>query len=454
MRKLLFAVVALALFTPVLAAPNAAHAWPLYPHVDCVQNLGSGHYKACWSYDNQHPSSLDIPVGEKNFFSPSPYDQGQPTHFISGQSAANLFCTDFDGNNLKWIVKGADGNYHSATANMYSTACINPTKTPTKTPTPYKTATKTATPYPTATCTKTPTKTSTPYKTATKTATPYSTTTPTPTKTATKTPTPTTTSTPLSSTVTPNPTSTPTPTATRTATLTATATPTPTATATPKALGHFQCYEFSREPYPKLTVTLDDRFGPGTTVALKRAKRLCNPADKNGEDPTAVDDTEHLVGYDLTQTDPKFDTVKEVEIINQFGTMFADVSKPELMLVPSHKSLIGVPDPIDNPTIDHFKCHRLKRARFRLDGLEVSDQFGTLTTDLKKPTWLCAAADKNDEGIIDPESNLVCYTSTTFPPRPSIDSDVPVFINNQFGHDHFTVTRPTEFCVPSTVVAP
>ncbi len=240
--------------------------------------------------------------------------------------------------------------------------------------------------------------------TPTKTATPAVTPTPTVTSTKTKTPTPT-----------PTRTSTPIQTSTRTAT------PTPQLTPSLK-LSHFQCYEVGREPFDDRILSLDDQFGLGSVVETGRVKRLCNPADKNDEDPGAPAGTEHLVGYLAKQRIPKVPKIRDVEIVNQFGTIFADVSKTELMLVPSNKSLLGTPPPLDVPTIDHFKCHRLKHTRFRLDGLKVEDQFGALAVSLKKPTWLCAAADKNGEGILDPDQNLVCYQEQTFPSRPAIDS--------------------------------
>ena len=61
----------------------------------------------------------------------------------------------------------------------------------------------------------------------------------------------------------------------------------------PDGLGHFQCYEIHRPSFNRTGVSLDDVLGAGT-VTIKRAKRLCAPADKNGEDPTAPLDDEHF----------------------------------------------------------------------------------------------------------------------------------------------------------------
>ena len=118
--------------------------------------------------------------------------------------------------------------------------------------------------------------------------------------------------------------------------------------------------------------------------------------------------------------------------------------------MPTAKSLIG-PPASPTFTIDHFKCYRVVRLKFRRTGLKVDDQFGTTTIDLKKPNHLCVPVDKNGEGILDPTQLLMCYlpriTSGTSPAAlpPTI------FTENQFGPDEFSVYEPRDFCVPSTI---
>ncbi len=162
----------------------------------------------------------------------------------------------------------------TATATVTATPTITPTPTatPTRTVTPTPTATATATATPTRTVTATPTPTPTVTATATATATVTATPSATPTATATRTATPT-----------PTRTATPTSTATVTATATPTLVPTPTVTQTPNSR-HFQCYEVHEKSVSIPDVELDDRFGD-STVFVKKAKRYCNAADKNGEDP-------------------------------------------------------------------------------------------------------------------------------------------------------------------------
>jgi hypothetical protein len=197
-------------------------------------------------------------------------------------------------------------------------------------------------------------------------------------------------------------------------------------------------------------VSLADAIGP-STITIKRAKRLCAPADKNGEDPTAPADAEHLTYYTLKQATPRFAKIRGVAVTNQFGTLMVDVVKPDRMLVPTAKSLTGTPPPLAVP-IDHFKCYRV-RGKFRAMGLGVTDQFGGITVDLKKPLHLCLAANKNGEGVLDPNTHLLCYqvritSGTSFHPQPT------VFTDNQFGPDTFDLFGPRDLCVASTVVLP
>src|SRR5262245_38490244 len=97
-----------------------------------------------------------------------------------------------------------------------------------------------------------------------------------------------------------------TPTSTIPATPTATVTSTPTTVPTPEPLNHFLCYESHQAPVNRPGVSLRDQFddpqGPPSTVTVKKAKRLCAPADKEGEDSTAPDDLAHLTAYTIKQT--------------------------------------------------------------------------------------------------------------------------------------------------------
>jgi hypothetical protein len=214
------------------------------------------------------------------------------------------------------------------------------------------------------------------------------------------------------------------------------------------------CYEVDRQPFATISgISLSNDFSNASTVDVRRLKRLCAPASKNDEDPQAPLLPEHLAGYSIIRSDPRFQTHFSQEVTNQFGTITMDVVRPDLLMVPTAKSLSGSPDAPTDSTIDHFECYQVKRARQRVTGVKVQDQFGTFTYDLKRPVRLCVATDKNGEGIPIPGGQLLCYEVR--PPRnPRFHGPSPIFINNQFVPLTIALTRPTELCVPSLVAPP
>ena len=214
--------------------------------------------------------------------------------------------------------------------------------------------------------------------------------------------------------------------------------------APPPDLDHFQCYESHRPPLNRKNVSVDDQFG-ASTVVVKRAKRLCAPANKNDEDPDAVDAEGHLTAYTIKQTSPHFDGVPDITVVNQFGTTAVDLYRPERLLVPTSKSLTSPPGPLTE-ALDHFKCYRVRGARFRRKGVTVETQFGPATVDIKQPRHLCAPADKNDEdpGAETHALHLMCYQVRARPQQPR-----GVFTLNQFGPDAYDIFGLRELCVPS-----
>jgi hypothetical protein len=188
-------------------------------------------------------------------------------------------------------------------------------------------------------------------------------------------------------------------------------------------------------------VTLTDQFGT-ETVEVRQAKRLCTPVDKNDEDPAAPSSPAHLTAYKIKGAKP---SVADQLVTNQFGSLTVSVSKPEFLLVPTAKGLAATPPPFTELT-DHYKCYRVKRALFRLGGIKVDDQFGTLTAEIKKPARLCTPVSKNGGNILDPANHLLCYKIKSNIGSPTSGS---VFTRNQFETDSFTLRGPRELCVPS-----
>ena len=69
---------------------------------------------------------------------------------------------------------------------------------------------------------------------------------------------------------------------------------------------------------------------------MKKPEFLCNPVDKNGEDPTAPTHLDHLMCYLAKQTDAvKFAKLTGIFVNNQFGPEMLDAKKPALLCVPA-----------------------------------------------------------------------------------------------------------------------
>lgn len=216
-------------------------------------------------------------------------------------------------------------------------------------------------------------------------------------------------------------------------------------------LNHFQCYEVKRRAFPGIPLTLSDQFGSASTQA-RRAERLCNPADKNDQDPTAPTDPDHLVGY---KTRFRFTKVANQTILNQFGTVSVDVLRPDRLFVPSAKSLVGPPPPLAMNLIPHYQCYKVRQSpgtpRFQpIMGVKVEDQLDTVTVDLLRPATLCAPVNKNNEapGVETDPDHLLCYRT-----RRQRFGDQPTFVTNQFnahvGPQTLDLIRGLEVCVPS-----
>ncbi len=253
-------------------------------------------------------------------------------------------------------------------------------------------------------------------------------------------------------------------------------------------LDHFLSYKVKRTKgtpkFEKQEVTLTDQFESDVLFEVKKSKELYNPADKNGEG--IIDPDTHLVGYEIKRAkgEPKHEKQTNIQVDNQFGTIFVDTKKPDRLLVPSLKDLdIPIPDndvPDEFP-VDHFKCYKVKvkkkiceddpaiKCREDADcqtgtcnlgfpkGIQASvvDQFNQQKLyDIKKPKRLCNPADKNGEGIINPDAHLMCYKVKPAENEPKHIKVTGIHVNNQFGPEQLDTKKEAELCVPSTKTLP
>ena len=77
----------------------------LQPILDCVTQVDDTTYTAWFGYENDGTTSIFVPVGVQNRFSPTPNDRAQPTTFLPGRKDKVLSVT-FNGKNLTWKLNG------------------------------------------------------------------------------------------------------------------------------------------------------------------------------------------------------------------------------------------------------------------------------------------------------------------------------------------------------------
>ena len=114
--------------------------------------------------------------------------------------------------------------------------------------------------------------------------------------------------------------------------------------------------------------------------------------------------------------------------------------------------MTGPPPPLVDPTLNHFKCYKVKHAIRRVPLVTIDDEFGSLNLQIRKGFRLCVPADKNGEGINDPQTPLMCYTVKPAVGEPRFHPPVDtIYVNNQFGQSTYTVDHLQELCVLATL---
>jgi hypothetical protein len=107
----------------------------------------------------------------------------------------------------------------------------------------------------------------------------------------------------------------------------------------PPPSDHFVCYKVKPSrggpKFVKRTVTVADQFET-VTLDVQKPARLCAPASKNGEDPTAPSHPDHLLCY-KARAQAKFGTI-DVTIDNQFGPDQVTIVHRRELCVPALKN--------------------------------------------------------------------------------------------------------------------
>jgi hypothetical protein len=130
---------------------------------------------------------------------------------------------------------------------------------------------------------------------------------------------------------------------------------------------------------------------------------------------------------------------REVRVSNQFGDQGLIVLQPRELCLPTEKRITpGI------PSIDHFKCYEAVGDSLDV-AIDWADQFQGIGVTLREPFLHCNPADKNGEGIQNPNDHLVCYLAD--PPGFPVG---PTDVVNQFNQGGpIDLLEPFAVCVPS-----
>ena len=108
------------------------------------------------------------------------------------------------------------------------------------------------------------------------------------------------------------------------------------------------------------------------------------------------------------------------------------------------------PGPVDG---DHYRCWEASDPTGGALNVPVTliDQFQSIDTIVMEPWRLCNPADKNGEGIQDPNSHLTCYKIQ--PIGQPLGFQVPVS-NQFFSLANIDINEAFAVCVPSAKMVP
>jgi hypothetical protein len=222
----------------------------------------------------------------------------------------------------------------------------------------------------------------------------------------------------------------------------------------------FNCYKsittFDTPHFvPVSGVSLADQFET-VTVRVQQPYHLCTPTNVDSEG--TIDDETHLVSYTIRQQSPAHVKRTAIRVTNFLEEIRVDTLRPDLLLVPTNKTLVLPSPSAPNPathTVDHYKCYRVKvtpgTPKAAIDRkITVEDQFtAPKIYSLKLPRHLCVPVNKNGEGIKNPDVHLLCYRGKRARGEMNFVPRKGMFVNNQLGPLRLDALKENEFCIPS-----
>jgi hypothetical protein len=221
---------------------------------------------------------------------------------------------------------------------------------------------------------------------------------------------------------------------------------------------HQLCYNASGSQFQIPTgVRLINQFSPNGFVPVITPTVVvhCNPVQKiaNGVVYPITNPNGHLACFPITES---IQPTPTVVVTNQFGSATLVPSQPNLLCVPSWKSLTGPPgqSPPTPPNLSHFTCYPVKVASgaYNPPPVQLQDEFASSpvpATVSPIPQELCLPTEKILPSgqvfpIINSTLHLLCFPVSQTPIVPQ------VWDENQFGTSPITISSTKWLCPPST----
>jgi hypothetical protein len=232
--------------------------------------------------------------------------------------------------------------------------------------------------------------------------------------------------------------------------------------AQPPPVDHQLCYNASGTHFTIPSgVRLINQFSPnGFIPAISTALTVhCNPVQKtlpSGQVFPITNPNAHLGCFPLAPLSPQ--PTPTVMVTNQFGSATLVPSQPNLLCVPSWKSLTGPPGkvPTTPPGLNHFTCYpvSVKSGAYKPPPVQLQDEFAhtpVSATVNPVPAELCLPTEKilptgQVFPIINPSQHLLCFPVSPTPIIPQ------VWDENQFGTSAVVIKSTKWLCLPSTNV--
>jgi archaellum component FlaG (FlaF/FlaG flagellin family) len=215
---------------------------------------------------------------------------------------------------------------------------------------------------------------------------------------------------------------------------------------------HFTCYETRTMGISPGTVTVNDEWGT-FSPKLSQIHKLCNPTNKNNEDPSAVTNPNHLSGYTASTVGSNPASGHRIMVTDQFGSLVETYAQVHTVMVPAAKSLVGPTTPLTSPGVDHFVCYVMRTTGFHaIKGVTLQDEFGTLVVNLGAPNEFCDPANVNghEPGAQNDATHYNCY-DISLPTNENFKPPANVWIADEFATRKITLDgNLVELCVPAT----